>query len=913
MLELRNITKKYQTGDLIQKALDGVSLTLRDSEFVCVLGPSGSGKTTLLNIIGGLDHCDEGELRIDGVSTGAYRDRDWDTYRNHRIGFVFQSYNLIPHQTILSNIELALTIAGVSPGERRRRAKQALADVGLAGQEHKRPNQMSGGQMQRVAIARALVNDPDILLADEPTGALDTETSIQVMDLLRQVARERLVVMVTHNADLADAYATRVVKLRDGRIEDDSDPCEARETEEKKPEKGRKARMSFLTSLKLSAQNLRTKKGRTVLTALAGSIGIIGIALILAMSSSVNRYIEDIQKETMSSYPITITSQAMDLTVLMQNDDSSFASIANRAERGAPEEIRADFSALQVQNTLTGSVKENDLAAFKRYLEKPDCELLKHVGENGIQYVYSVPFEVYAFDRDGKPVNTNADPSELLTESPFGTGAYNWGAFSALFGSSGNTGADNFSELMPGTDGQAVNQVIRDSYDLVWGRWPEAADELILTLNYRDVLSVRTLYQLGFITGQEYVDMAHAIEETGETPELSWSYDELAERKLVVIPASARYEEQADGTFRMIGETDEELQRLTAGGIPVRIVGVVRQNDRIAGTTILTRLAYTTLLTKQLMELGDNNPAVNAQRANPGVNVLTGLNFEIRDRDAQLEAAREYLSTQLTMSDMLMLYESMPDAFSRVDFSEVMKIIGMGNMDTKAIVSGFVRGNLDDDTLLRLYEQFIATETFEGNLEAFGYVDPETPASISIYADTFEAKDAIAAAIKRYNESAPESEQITYTDYIALITSSVTTIVDVISYVLIAFVAVSLVVSCIMIGIITHISVLERTKEIGILRALGASKRNITQVFNAETVIIGFCAGVMGVAIAMLLTIPINAILQHIIGSVELTVTLPLTSALILVAISVIITAIGGVIPARKAASRDPVVALRTE
>ena len=407
--------------------------------------------------------------------------------------------------------------------------------------------------------------------------------------------------------------------------------------------------------------------------------------------------------------------------------------------------------------------------------------------------------------------------------------------------------------------------------------------------------------------------MAHAIEETGEAPELSWSYEELTKRHLVVIPASARYEAQADGTFRMIGETEDDLRRLTANGIPVHIVGVIRQNDRIAGTSILTRLGYTTLLTDRLIEIGSDNPVLNAQKKNPGVNVLTGLDFEILDRDAQIQAAKDYLSSQLTMSDMLMLYESMPDAFSRVDISEVLKIIGGGSMDTKAIVSGFVRGNLDDDTLLRLYDQFIATETYEENLAIFGSVDLDRPSSISIYADTFEAKDAIAAAIKRYNDKSPDEEKITYTDYIALITSSVTTIVDVISYVLIAFVAVSLVVSCIMIGIITHISVLERTKEIGILRALGASKRNITQVFNAETVIIGFCAGLMGVAIAMLLTLPINAILHHIIGSNELTVTLPVTSALILIAISVVITALGGVIPARKAASRDPVVALRTE
>ena len=903
MLELRGISRHYQTGTLVQHALDNVSLALRDSEFVCILGPSGSGKTTLLNIIGGLDRYDSGDLLIGGVSTRDYRDRDWDTYRNHTIGFVFQSYNLIPHQTILANIELSMTISGVSRSERKRRAMEALAAVGLEGQEHKRPNQMSGGQMQRVAIARALVNDPDILLADEPTGALDSETSTQVMELLSQVAKDRLVVMVTHNAELAEAYATRIVNLKDGRIVGDSDPYQPSGNQPmKQRENQRRAKMSFRTALNLSFQNLRTKKGRTTLTAFAGSIGIIGIALILAMSSSVNRYIADIQRETMSSYPITITAQTVDLTSLMQNQDGYYA-MASQESDGTPTAIDPDYTGLEVRSALTSSLLENNLAAFKRYLDDPDCELLKYVGENGIRYSYNVSFEVYTLDSDGKIVNTSADPSELMEDdSAFSFSSGSYMSYASFFGSRNSSGAENFSELMAGSDGEAVSQAIRDSYDLAWGRWPERADELILVLNINNALSVRSLYQLGLITGDQYVEAVEAYSR-GEMYTLpSIDFEALSDHRFVCVPAYLYYEARDDGTFMAVGGSDEALARLMENGIELRIVGVVQSNDSMLSTAITTRIGYTTMLTNLLIDLGNESDAVQAQLASPEVSVITGIPFAALSEDEKVEAAKAYaLSHKDELKEMYMeMYGSMA-----------------GGMAGQSMLSDsmleYYINQMSNDQLLQMYNLLVEGESLSENLTALGYVDRGSPSSISIYADSFEAKDAIGEAIRQYNETAPEDERITYTDYIALITSSITTIVDVISYVLIAFVAVSLVVSCIMIGIITHISVLERTKEIGILRALGASKRNISQVFNAETVIIGLFAGLMGVGIAWALTVPVNAILHALTHVSTLNVIQQPLHAVILVAISVIITVIGGLIPARKAAAKDPVIALRTE
>ncbi len=972
MLKLHGIQKEYKTGELLQRALDGVSLSLRDSEFVAVLGPSGSGKTTLLNIIGGLDRYDSGDMEINGVSTKEYKDRDWDTYRNHSIGFVFQSYNLIPHQSVLANVELALTIGGVSRRERRRRAKAALAEVGLAGQEHKRPNQMSGGQMQRVAIARALVNDPDILLADEPTGALDTETSVQVMELLKQVAERRLVVMVTHNPELADAYATRIVKLRDGKIVGDSDPYFPETEEKKAAKKQKKAGMSFLTSLSLSAQNLRTKKARTLLTSFAGSIGIIGIALILALSTGVNQYIADVQKDTMSSYPITISAQTIDLTSLMQQRTSMAGGRPGRTDGEAEEEytnVRASYRSLETVEAITSSVTENDLTAFKKYLDDPSSEVWQYIGENGIVYTYAVSFEVYTRDAAGELMNTNADPDDIASSgssSGFGGMMRGMSAMSSVFGGGSRSGADNFTELMAGTDGTGVSRVVTDSYELLFGKWPTAYDEVVLFLSERNMIDAETLYQLGFLSAEEYRAASDAIADGGKAEAASFEYEEILGKTFYLIPACDRYRENADGTFSYVGDGVGGMESLIEDAPELRIVGIVRPIEDAANANVRTAVGYTSALTDYVITHTNDSAPVKAQQSDPEHNVLTGMRFSAPDDETKIEDAKAYVGTlgvsdKATLYSMILYYQSqklMTEAaegqssggtgsfsggtgsfsggtgsfsggtgsfsggtgsFSggTGSFSGgTGSFSGGGAMDESMMASlldRWLEERPDSEILLSVYDQYVAGATYEDNMASFGKVSYDAPSSISIYTDSFEDKDAIADCIVRYNETVDSQTQITYTDYVALITGSITSIIDVISYVLIAFVAVSLVVSCIMIGIITHISVLERTKEIGILRALGASKRNISQVFNAETVIIGFCSGVLGVTVSALFTIPINVILQSLTGSSSIRAALPLLSAAVLVLISVAITVLGGMIPARKAAKKDPVIALRTE
>ncbi len=926
MLQLKDISKQYKTGELIQKALDGVSISLRDCEFVSILGPSGSGKTTLLNIVGGLDRYDDGDLCINGRSTKEYGDRDWDTYRNHSIGFVFQSYNLIPHQTILSNVELALTIAGVSRGERKRRAKEALAEVGLAGQEHKRPNQMSGGQMQRVAIARALVNNPDILLADEPTGALDTETSVQVMELLRKVAKKRLVVMVTHNPELAEAYSTRIVKLRDGKITDDSMPFDPEEMVADTGKKEKKAKMSFLTSLALSAQNLRTKKGRTILTAFAGSIGIIGIALILALSSGVNRYIADIQKDTMTSYPITISAKTLDLSALMGKNYVQ----ERRNEMNADvshDRVFADFRALEATNVMKSSITENDLTAFKKYIDDPDSEIRQYIGENGVVYTYDVEFEVFTEDPLGNIINTNADVDEISEDGSSSRFKNmmnaNMSGMSLMFSNRGNSGADNFSELTVGTNGNAVSRVVTDNYELAYGRWPEKYDELVLFLNNRNALSAESLYQLGFLSAEDYKKAEKTIQSGEKAEETSFDYSTVAGKTYKLVPACERYVKQEDGTFRVYGDTAKELENLLKNAIDLKIVGVAYPVAKSTNLSVSTVIGYTSLLRDHVIKLTNESPVVLAQEADPEFNVLTGMRFSGSTEEEKVEDAKKYVSAlgvteKARLFSMIMYYSSenaasmnageMPDATGMPDVAGVPdeSMLSM-------LLDKWLEETPDTEILLYLYDSYVSGSSYSDNMESFGKVSYDAPSSISIYTDSFEDKDLVADSIAHYNDNVEESKQITYTDYVALITSSITNIVDVISYVLIAFVSVSLVVSCIMIGIITHISVLERTKEIGILRALGASKRNISQVFNAETVIIGFCAGVLGVGISMLLTIPINAILRSLTGSENVDASLPVHYGLILIAISVVITVIGGLIPARKAAKKEPVTALRTE
>lgn len=937
MLQIKNISKQYKTGDLVQKALDEVSLNLRDNEFVSILGPSGSGKTTLLNIIGGLDRYDSGDLIINGVSTKKYKDRDWDSYRNHTIGFVFQSYNLIPHQSVLANVELALTISGISRKERRNRAKKALEKVGLGDQLHKKPNQMSGGQMQRVAIARALVNNPDVLLADEPTGALDTETSIQIMELLREVAKDRLVVMVTHNPELAEQYSTRIVKLRDGKIIDDSAFFDPQKEALQQPEHKNmgKAKMSFLTSLSLSFNNLRTKKGRTLLTSFAGSIGIIGIALILALSSSVNGYISDIQKDTMTSYPITISSETIDMSAMMGMGGMMGGGMHNESK--TPEESRtavyADYSDIESSEAITSNIKENNLSAFKKYLDNPDSEIQQYLGENGVIYNYDVNFDVYSYNADDKLINSNADTEDITdssSHSGFGQMAGGKGGMPMMGGSGSSSGAENFTEIMAGTNGETVSRVTTDSYEVLYGAWPENYDEVVLVLDENNAIPAGTLYQLGLITADEYTEITEQIKDGKEVSQHTWDYEEITGHTFYLVPASDHYIQNEDGTFSYIEDESLETEQLLESAVELKIAGVIRLNDDAANANISTAVAYTSKLTDYIIEHTNESAVVLAQEASPEKNVLNGMIFEALDDTAKIADAKAYISAlgvsdKASLYQMILYYNASNSEESGSEQSEQSVPQGgqMGagaaggmSMDETSLAAAmdkWLEETPDDEILLSIYDEYIDGASYEDNMEAFGKVSYGTPASISIYTDSFEDKEAVSTCIENYNKMVDDDNQITYTDYVALLTSSITSIVDMISYVLIAFVAVSLIVSCIMIGIITHISVMERTKEIGILRAMGASKRNISQVFNAETFIIGFCAGLLGVGISALLTIPINAILQSILGAESLTVSLPVVSAFVLIVLSMVITIIGGLLPAKKAAKKDPVIALRTE
>ena len=910
MLRLENIVKTYVTGELRQTALKGVSITFREHEFVSILGQSGSGKTTLLNIIGGLDRYDSGDLIIDGVSTKAYQDADWDYYRNHSIGFVFQSYNLIPHQTVLANVEMSLTLAGVSKKERRQRAIQALEQVGLGDQIHKRPNQMSGGQMQRVAIARALINHPTILLADEPTGALDSETSVQIMDLLQEISKDTLVVMVTHNQELAERYSTRIVRLRDGEIIGDTNPCPQAEGE-RPPEKHQKISMSFGTALSLSFNNLATKKGRTLLTAFAGSIGIIGIALILGLSTGMNDYIDDIQRETLTSYPITISSETLDLSSAMGAQGEMMGQKDQAAEEAPAEDIAADFREMEMEERFQSSVVENDLTGFKTYLDDPSSDIQQYLGENGAVYNYNVAFSAYSYDADDRLVATDHSLEEDNAMSQ-GQSEMTAAMESAVTGSN-TAAAEHFSQLMAGPDGKSVSHVVTDSYDLLYGQWPEAYDEVVLVLGKDGTLPAETLYQLGLITEDQYRTAQEEIQEDGAAQAIHIDYAAAAEHPYYLVAACDHYLENDDGTFTYLEDGAINQDQLLEDALEVTVTAVVRPKADADNANLTTALAYTPALTDYLIQHTDQSAVVQAQEADPDTNVLTGIAFTVPDDQAKAEAAVDYLhglgvSEKASFYQMLMYYAS-----SEGNSSAAMGAMALDESAQAAALDQYLAGSPDQDLLLQVYDQYVAGSTYEDNMAAFGKVSYDAPSSISLYADSFEDKDAIAACIESFNAGQPEEAQITYTDYVAMLTSSITTIIDGISYVLIAFVSISLVVSCIMIGIITHISVLERTKEIGILRALGASKRNVSQVFNAETFIIGCCAGLLGIVVSLIALVPITSLIQNLSGITDLTAKLPLTGALILIAISIGITILGGLIPARKAAKQDPVIALRTE
>ena len=920
MLQLKNIVKSYTVGELTQVALKGVSLNFRENEFVSILGQSGSGKTTMLNIIGGLDRYDSGDLVINGISTKKYRDVDWDAYRNTSIGFVFQSYNLIPHQNVLSNVEMALTLSGISRKERRRRATEVLVKVGLQDHIHKKPNQLSGGQMQRVAIARALINNPDILLADEPTGALDTETSIQIMNLLKQIAEEKLVIMVTHNPELAENYSTRIVNLKDGQIISDTDPYAIADerVKEKLKKNSKRISMSFLTSLGLSFANLRTKIGRTILTSFAGSIGIIGIALILALSTGMNQYITRVQKETMTSYPITISSQTVDATSIMQLRTQMMGLSSSKETQSDDGKVHADYQSLKQSDAVANNLIQNNLAEFKKYLDNPASEIHQYVGENGIIYSYNVNFDVYAQNPNQQLINTNIelDGGNGNSNRPRMFNFANMGV--------NNQSAKNFSEMVAGTGGQPISSVVTDSYDMVAGSWPTSYNEVVMVLNENNGIPVQSMYQLGFITKEQYTAAKNQLANKQDGEDFTISYENLLQKTFYLVPSSENYLKNENGSFSQIKNPEYDSEGLMNKSIPLKVTGIIRPKEDAKNATINTAVAYTNLLTNYVIDRANESAIVQAQKNTPEINVLNGVRFNATTDEEKIQDTKKYLlnlsdNEKANMYQLILYYDGKSqNQETDVDTNSFdMNALSKLSMNPQSSMSSMLENYLNDNpnttTLLAIYNDYIGGKSLEKNLASFGAVSYESPSSISIYADSFENKDAIGKAIENYNNSVGEDSKISYTDYVALMTSSLTTIINGISYVLIAFVAVSLIVSSIMIGIITYISVMERTKEIGILRALGASKKNISQLFNAETFIIGIFSGILGIGITLLLLIPINNVIQTISKIEDLSAVLPLESAGVLILISIVITVIGGFIPSRSAAKKDPVEALRTE
>ena len=981
MLVLKGITKQYTVGDSVVDALRGVDIEFRKNEFVSILGPSGCGKTTLLNIIGGLDQYTSGDLIINGRSTKQYKDRDWDTYRNHSIGFVFQSYNLIPHQTVLSNVELALTLSGVSKAERRRRAIEVLEQVGLGDQIHKKPNQMSGGQMQRVAIARALINNPDILLADEPTGALDSATSVQVMDLLKEIAKDRLIIMVTHNPELAEQYSSRIIRLIDGKVTDDTAPyhgATVEATTAKAPKKGSKERtsMSFLTALSLSLNNLMTKKGRTFMTSFAGSIGIIGVALILSVSTGVQAYIDRVQEDTLSSYPIMLEDETVDLSSMI----GSLMMTSDETENTNHEHDRVYVNTMLydlINSVNSLETNQNNLKAFKQHLENSP-EL--HEFASAIQYHYDFDMNILVKDANGK---VNKSDAMALLEDMFAQAP---GASTMMSASSSYR---IWEEMLPGTNGELINDLLMEQYDVLHGRWPEAYNEVVLIVDSNNEISDLALYSLGLRTDseiQEIMNQAFSQEQIDISALGSWSYEEVCAQEFKLVIASDKYQKQSNGTYVDLSTTETGMDYLYNNAelaTDLKIVGIIRASEDAVASMMSGSLAYTSALTDYVLEKSTSAAALREQIDNPDTDIFTGLPFATDDAeeltDAQkIEAIRGYFASidaakkaelytaimsvpsEETVSSTVSQYMAM---MTRPDLEKMMVAAIAQQMGVEeSNVSSYVTA-MDDATLneyavqilsakvaadyaaqvtakfaalsqnelatmfdnstwadaeyLSFYESYMPTEvsesTYEENLKLLGNVDKTSPSAIYLYASNFENKDVIADFISDYNDSVPEEDKINYTDYVALMMSSISTIINAISYVLIAFVAISLVVSSIMIGIITYVSVLERTKEIGILRAIGASKKDISRVFNAETLIVGFTAGMIGILVTLLLLIPINIILHAVTDIEILSAQLPAAGAVILVFISMFLTFIAGLIPSRVAAKKDPVTALRTE
>ncbi|MBQ6212016.1 MAG: ABC transporter ATP-binding protein/permease [Ruminococcus sp.] len=983
MLQLKDIVKKYGSGENIVTALNGVSVTFRENEFVAILGHSGCGKTTLLNIIGGLDHYTSGDLVINGTSTKEYKDRDWDAYRNHSIGFIFQSYNLIPHQTVLANVELALTISGVSKSERRKRAKEALEKVGLGDQIHKKPNQMSGGQMQRVAIARALINDPDILLADEPTGALDSETSIQVMELLKEIARDKLVIMVTHNPELAEQYATRIIKIKDGKLTGDSSPFDAekekkakkkKEKAEKKDktEKKKRVSMSFGTAVTLSLNNLLTKKGRTILTAFAGSIGIIGIALILSLATGINEYIDNVQEETLSSYPLEIMRENTDTSGMIEALMDKQQEYENREFK--EDMVYANTQVYDMFNSFNASAKQiNNMKDFKSFL---DTDSVIKEKSTAIGYRYDVKMPVFTKSPSGEIIKVDfmdmyskalgmSDSDIMATTMNNPMAGMEMQAF----------GLNVMEEMLAGENGEPVSDIIKEQYEVVNGRWPENYDEAVVVLTRNNELPDIIVYAMGLKDQEGFSEKLKAVmsnQEITDYGQTEWNIDEITNKKFKMILPCEYYQKNPTGKgFNDITATQTGLDYLFGSediGTDIKIVGFIRPGEDVKVPMLKGYVCYTSKLTDYVIEKTKNSDIVKSQTEDKENDVITGTKFMTDDyvaptakekadiyrlvaaqpdpaqADAQVAAAMKNFDRSKFISQIAEMYSSELG----VDTSQVNAFVAqMSDDEIKSYAEEAIRGQIAEQYAQTVQEQLgslpnaelakmldtaqitdevygvvfdkytpeeISDSTYDDNLKLLGLADESDPSMIRIYVKSFEDKDDIADAIKRYNDgTSKEQDVIHYTDMVALLMSSITGIISGISYLLIAFVGISLVVSSIMIGIITYISVLERTREIGILRAIGASKHNVRTVFNAETLLVGLAAGLIGIGVSVLLTIPINAIIHSVTSLDTLHAHVPVAGAVILIVISMVLTLIAGLIPSGVAARKDPVEALRTE
>lgn len=999
MLELKNIKKNYLSGENTVHALKGISLTFRSNEFVSILGPSGCGKTTMLNLIGGLDHYNEGDLIINGRSTKDYKDRDWDTYRNHSIGFVFQSYNLIPHQTVLQNVELALTLSGVSKSERKKRAAQALEEVGLGSQLAKKPSELSGGQMQRVAIARALVNNPDIILADEPTGALDTETSVQVMEILKKIAGDRLIIMVTHNPDLAKKYSSRIIRMLDGEILEDSRPLTEQEIQEEtahdkkeleKNERIKHPSMSFKTAFSLSLKNLFTKKGRTILTSFAGSIGIIGISLVLAISQGLTGYIDEVQENTLSAYPLMIESRSTDLTSLME----AFMNVHADKTDHKKDAVYQKSAMYDIINAMSNvEVNENDLKSFKAYI---DNEKNKEGGRlksalSGVQYSYDLDLQVYTKSVDETIIKS--DTQQLMQDLVSEAMGMDVSAMRNTMENSASAsmmGMNNMSislwqELLPGKNGEPVNKLLKEQYDVISGEWPDNYDEIVLVVDKNNELNDVVLYALG-LESKEEMDAIMEASMNGDSLEAKlskWSYEDMCGLQFKVILNSDCYSyDEKSGIYVDLRETDAGLQLLYEQALNLKVSGIIRPKEDVDATMLTGSIGYTHNLTKYVIENSSKSDMIEKQKKELTKDILTGLPFKdeegaVSDAEKQSallkhiesldEAGKAVMYTRIksvisseelsAMVEQQMLNLTRPDIEAMITQALVQQM-GMNEADAASYVTSMGDEQLNEifstvlsEQIKMQYAEQVQTQlasmsvtqlagaldaeissytaeqcalyydnvmefsesTYEDNLKNMGYIDLEDPSTINLYASSFENKDVIEEVIEDYNKDVEEMSKIQYTDYIGIIMSSVSTIINAITYILVAFVAISLIVSSIMIGVITLISVQERTKEIGILRAIGASKKNVSSMFNAETIIIGFTSGLLGVLVTYVLCIPINAIIHALTDINNLNAFLPVTAAIILILISMFLTLISGIIPSRSAAKKDPVVALRTE